>query len=194
MNIKTILTLSVCAISIILNAQTTPQVKPDNSIEGQFVKVIDKSSNYQEFKVIKKIKLAGLRKNILDSIATLEKSIETKDATIESQESTISELQSNLSATQNNLTISKEKEDGIELFGMMTKKGTYNTIMFSIIGLLFLGLSFFIFRFKNSNSITRETNLKLSEVETAFEAYRQKKLEDEQVLRRKLQDEINKNR
>ena len=192
MKIKTLLTTVLIASTLFINAQT--QEQPDNTIKGQFIKVIDKSNNYQEFKVIKKTKLVVLRKNILDSIATLEKSIETKDATIAAQANTISDLETNLSTTQNNLSISQEKEDGIELFGMITKKSTYNTILFSVIGLLLLGLIFFVFRFKNSNSITKATNHKLSEIESEFESYRQKKLEDEQVLRRKLQDEINKNR
>ncbi|MGK0385778.1 MAG: LPXTG-motif cell wall-anchored protein [Patiriisocius sp.] len=192
MNIKILIATLLFMCVTTVDAQNQEQT--DNTIEGQFVKVIDKSNNYQEFKVIKKTKLVVLRRNILDSISKLEKSIETKDVTIASQGSTINTLESNLSTTQNDLTISQGKEDGIELFGMITQKGTYNMILFSIIGLLLLGLFFFIFRFKNSNSVTIATNHKFSEIEREFEAYRQKKLEDEQILRRKLQDEINKNK
>ena len=166
----------------------------DNSIEAQFVEVIDKSNNYQKYKVIKRTKLAGLRKNILDSIEALENSIEQKDATIASQNSNITTLEGSLSNTQNNLDTSIEKEGTISLFGMTTKKGTYNFLLFSTIGVLVLALLFFVIKFKNSNIITKQTNHKLSEIEQEFDSYRQKKLEEQQQLRRKLQDEINKNK
>ena len=65
-------------------------------------------------------------------------------------------------------------------------------MLFSTIGMLVLGLLFFIIKFKNSNIITKQTKHKLSEIEQEFDSYRQKKLEEQQILRRKLQDEINK--
>ena len=166
----------------------------DNSIEAQFVEVIDKSNNYQEYKVIKRTKLAGLRKNILDSIEALEESIQQKDVTIAAQNSDITSLEARLNTTQNNLDTSIEKEGTISLFGITTKKGTYNFLLFSTIGILILGLFLFIVKFKNSNIITKQTKLKLSEIEQEFDTYRQKKLEEQQLLRRKLQDEINKNK
>ena len=181
------------AITFSLQAQEAANTN-DNSIRGQFVDVVDKSNNYQEFKVIKKSKLATLRKNILDSIAILEKEITTKDGTIASQSEKISGLENKLTSTEQNLTVSKGKEDGISLFGIPMKKTAYNTLLFSVIGILLLALLLFMYKYKSSNSITKEANAKYDETEAAFEAYRQKKLEDEQILRRKLQDEINKNR
>ncbi|GER59353.1 hypothetical protein ULMA_14610 [Patiriisocius marinus] len=181
------------AATISLKAQDSQDID-DSSIKGQFVEVIDKSNNYQEFKVIKKTQLATLRKNILDSISNLEKEIVAKDETIASQSGKISNLENKLASTQESLTISMGKEDGISLFGIPMQKTAYNTLLFSIIGFLLLALLLFIYKYNSSNSITKEANAKFDETEAAFEAYRQKKLEDEQVLRRKLQDEINKNR
>lgn len=190
MTIKTIFSclLFLCAIA----GYSQSKVQIDNSIEAQFVEVIDKSNNYQKYKVIKRTKLAGLRKNILDSIELLENSIQQKDATIASQKNSITTLEASLSNTQENLDASIEKEGTISLFGITTKKGTYNFVLFSTIGMLVLGLLFFIIKFKNSNIITKQTKHKLSEIEQEFDSYRQKKLEEQQILRRKLQDEINK--
>ena len=190
MNIKIFFSTLLLLCVMITSAQN--EKAQDNTIEAQFVRVIDMSNNYQEYKVIRRSKLAALRKNILDSLAALEIAIQIKDAIITSQSSNISTLEVTLNSTQNNLNTSKAKEDTIALFGITTKKGSYNFILFSIISFLLLGLFFFILKFKNSNTITKETNHKLSEIERAFENYRQKKLEDEQILRRKLQDEINK--
>lgn len=188
---KHILSLSLlCLLSFSVLAQN----ETDNSIEGQFTEVVDGSNNYQEFKVIKKAKLAVLRKNILDSIAKLEQTINTTNKTVETQSAQITNLENTLTSTNTDLSASREKEDGIHFFGILVKKTTYNSIMWSIIAGLLFGLGFFIFKFKNSNVITRKAKSKLAETDAEFEAHRSKKLEEIQQIRRKLQDEINKNR
>jgi len=65
-------------------------------------------------------------------------------------------------------------------------------MMWSIIGILLSGLLLFIFRFKNSNTLTRQAKIKLDELELDFEDYKRKALEKEQKLGRQLQDERNK--
>ncbi len=187
---KQVLLLPLLFFVLNLTAQETNT----NTLEGQFVDVIDKSNNYQEYKVIKKSKLNRLRKNILDSVTALETIIDETKAEVLQQENQIATLTNNLKTTQGDLATSKEKENGIEFFGILTNKSTYNTIMWSIIGILLLGLSFFIYKFRNSNSITRAARQKLAETETEFESHRQRTLEQQQQLRRKLQDEINKNK
>jgi uncharacterized protein HemX len=169
-------------------------VDKDNSLEGQFVDVIDKSNRFEDYKVIKIFKLAALRKNILDSVTALEDQIAASQKTIDDQQVKIGGLEKSLQDTNENLTLSKEKEDGITFFGAIVKKSTYNSIMWFIIAALLLGLGYFIFKFKNSNTITKEANSKLAETEIEFETHRSKKLEEIQQIRRKLQDEINKNR
>ncbi len=131
MNIKTFFSTLLLLCVMITSAQN--EKAQDNTIEAQFVRVIDMSNNYQEYKVIRRSKLAALRKNILDSLAALEIAIQIKDAIITSQSSNINTLEVTLNSTQNNLNTSKAKEDTIALFGITTKKGSYNFILFSII-------------------------------------------------------------
>ena len=128
----------------------------------------------------------------MDSLAALEKDLSTAQDTISAKDNTIGGLSANLKSTQDELAVSREKENGISLFGMLLTKATYNTIMWSSIGLLLVLLIITVFRFRQSNAVTRESKLKLSEVEEEYEDYRQRTLEREQQLRRKLQDEINK--
>jgi len=66
--------------------------------------------------------------------------------------------------------------------------------MWGIIGVLAVLWLFFAYKFKSSNSITKEANTKLAETEQEFEEHRKRALEREQQVRRKLQDEINKNK
>lgn len=186
------LVLLLFAIVANLNAQDTEAT--DNTLNGQFETLKKTSNNYQDYEVVKKVKLNALQKNTLDSIATYKSEISNLNATISSQGDEISSLTNTLNQTKVDLTDSREKEEGIEFLGILTKKSTYNTILWSIIGLLLITLAYFIYKFNASNSITKEAKSKLAEVETEFELHRQKKLEEMQQVRRKLQDEINKNR
>ena len=52
----------------------------------------------------------------------------------------------------------------------------------------------FVSRFRTSNRITKESKAKLAETELEFEGFRQRSLEREQQIRRKLQDELNRNK
>ena len=189
MKIKLLPLLSLLFVSSGIFAQNQ-----NNTIEDQFTDVIEKSNSYQEFKVIKKTKIDALRRNVLDSVAAFELAIDTANSEIEKQKDEIATLTQNLSATQERLAASIEKENGIELFGIVTKKSTYNTVLWSIIVGLFIILAILFLKFKSSHAMTKAAKLKLTETEIEFEVYRQKTLENEQVLRRKLQDEINKNR
>jgi hypothetical protein len=64
--------------------------------------------------------------------------------------------------------------------------------MWSIIGALLALLIFFVYKFNNSNVVTKEAKLALAEMEEEFEEHRKVALEREQKVRRQLQDEINK--
>lgn len=192
-HLVTLLPLLLC--TVILFAQENPQPEAkDNSIEGQFKDVVDESNNYQEYKVIKKYQINQLRKNILDSVSALESKIATSKTEIDQKATQIDSLTSQLKTTKEDLSVSREKENGISILGILTQKATYNTIMWSIIVLLLVGLAFIFYKFKNSHKVTKDSQLKLAETEMELETNRQKSLEREQKLRRKLQDEVNKNR
>ena len=182
------LLVSLCCLFTLTAQETAKQ----NNLEDQFTDVIDKSNSYQDFKVIKKFKINQLKKSVLDSVAALESEIDTLAAEIARQKQEISSLNETLNATRADLAASREKEDGIYLFGMLLSKATYNIILWSVIGLLLIFLGIFVMKFRNSNTITRNAKQKLQETEEEFETHRQRSLEREQQLRRKLQDELNK--
>ncbi|SDW96967.1 hypothetical protein [Aequorivita viscosa] len=179
--------------SVHLSAQDSVQVHK-NTLNNQMIEAFEKSNSYQEYKVIKKSQLANLKRSVLDSVATLEKQIATQQNDLEAQKSEIDSLSKSLKTTQEQLAESKQKEDGIELFGVLTSKSTYNAIMWGVIILLFFVGGFLFYRFLNSHKVTKAAQLKMAEIEIELEDHRRKSLEREQKLRRKLQDEINKNR
>lgn len=179
--------------SLSMTAQDSIQVNK-NTLNDQMTEAFDKSNSYQEYKVVKKTQLATLKRNILDSVSSLQKRIDLMESEVAQERIAVDSLGQNLKTTQQNLIKAKEKEDGIEVFGILTSKATYNTIMWGIILILLLISGFLFYRFLNSHKITNAAQLKMAEMEIELEDYRRNSLEREQKLRRKLQDEVNKNR
>lgn len=165
-----------------------------NTIENQFTKIYRLSNNWQDYKMIKRNEFVSFQKNILDSVVNLKKDIVTKQLRIENHSKSTNALKEEIKSLKENLSLSIEKEDAISLLGMSLKKGTYNSILWGIISLLLIALSFFIFKFSNSYVVTKEAKDSLTDVENEFEHYKKKSIEKEQKLRRQLQDEINKQR
>lgn len=195
MRIYFILALLIPFISIQAQ-QEDGETQTDNSLKGQFEELERISGNYRangiRYEVIKLSDLYQVKNNIFDSLATYGKTIKDLSTTIDSNEAEIEGLNSKLQETTNNLKRVTEEKDSISFFGALIGKGTYNFILWSIIFGLLLLLLFFIYRFRNSNSLTQQAKSALDELEEEYETHRRKALEREQKISRQLQDELNK--
>jgi tetrahydromethanopterin S-methyltransferase subunit G len=177
--------------------ETTEQNKlslTEGTVEDQFEYVIQRSNNYQDYKVVKKVWLQQLKTHVIDSLDQVKSDVVKSAQVIEQQEQELSELKANLNNTKLKLDNTIAEKDSMQLFGLQIGKTGYSTIMWSVIGVLLLLLFLFIYKFNASNSITNSTKKKLVEVEEEFEEHRRVALEREQKVRRQLQDEINKHK
>jgi len=166
----------------------------EGTIDNQFEYVIRRSNSYQEFKVVKKTWLYELKAHTIDSLNAVQKELKDSQLTINNQSNEIDQLKTDLENTKSNLENTKKEKDSMALFGMQMSKGGYNALMWSIIAALLVLLVLFIYKFKNSNSITKQAKKSLLETEEEYEEYRRNSLEREQKVRRQLQDEINKHK
>lgn len=164
------------------------------TIDNQFEYVIKKSNRYQEFKVVKTTWLYALKAHTLDSLSAIRKDLADTQNIVNTQSNEIQDLKTNLAQTQTTLATTEEEKNNMALFGVQMGKAKYNVLMWTIVAILLGLLLFFVYKFKNSNALTREAKLKLDEVESEFEDHRRTALEREQKVRRQLQDEINKNK
>ena len=162
------------------------------TIDNQFEFVIRRSNSWQDYKTVKKTWLYALKAHTLDSLKAVHKDLVDTQAIVKKQADEIESLKSSLSNTESTLNATNDEKDNISLFGIQTNKASYKILMWSIIGGLLALLLFFIYKFKGSNSATREAKHKLEEVESEFEEHRRNALEREQKVRRQLQDELNK--
>lgn len=194
---KHLLLSFLIAFTFALHAQDAAEPIQKNlnngTVSEQFDYIIKNSNRYQEYKVVKRTWLDKLKSNVADSLNAVRKDLIVKQDLINNQQSEIEKLKADLAKTNEDLSkVSKEK-DGIKFFGIPMLKSTYKTIMWAIAGILGLFLFIFIGRFARSKSVTAQTQKAHEELSAEFDAYRNKAMESEQKLRRKLQDEINKN-
>lgn len=192
MKLRVLILFALLLSSVSFTQETT--FEDTSSIENQFEELYKKSSTYQVYKVISKDKYQRLKLNILDSLKDLKETIAHKESLLLKEKSNIEETKKLLTQTEIDLNISLKKESSIDILGIKLSKVVYNLLLWGIIVLLLLGLSYFIFKFFRSNVLTKEAKNNLVDVEQEFEQHRKKTLVREQKLRRKLQDEINKQR
>lgn len=197
--------LAAIAVIFLISFSTSAQTDSDEkklslnsgSIDDQFEYVIKKSSGWrdergQQYKVIKINWLYELRAHTIDSLKAVHKNLLDTKAIVSSQDNEIADLKSSLLNTQTNLDKTNNEKNNMSLFGLQMSKVSYNMLMWSIIGALLALLIFFVYKFNNSNVVTKEAKLALAEMEEEFEEHRKVALEREQKVRRQLQDEINK--
>ncbi|WP_417291464.1 tRNA (guanine-N1)-methyltransferase [Corallibacter sp.] len=196
MNSLKFLTLVTLFLSFNLNAQSTTDDDKlslnSGTIDNQFEYVIRKSNNYQDYKVVKKTWLYTLKAHTIDSLNAIHKNLADTQAIVTNQTNEIASLKTNLNDTKATLEKTNNEKNNMSLFGLQMSKASYNALMWSIIGGLFVLLLFFIYKFKNSNAVTKQAKKSLEETEEEFEEHRKIALEREQKVRRQLQDEINK--
>ncbi|MBV1888122.1 MAG: tRNA (guanine-N1)-methyltransferase [Urechidicola sp.] len=185
--------LLLFCISTFAQEENEPKQTLDSgTIENQFDYLIKKSNRYQDYKVVKRAWLDRLKRAVDDSLNVVKKELSNTKIVLKEKEVEISTLTSSLETTNKTVTNLNNEKDSINFFGMLITKPMYNTSLWSIISILLFALIIFIIKFKSSNIITRETKNKFSELEREYENHRQRSLEREQQIRRKLQDEINK--
>jgi preprotein translocase subunit SecF len=164
----------------------------ESPVEEELTNLIEKSNDYQGFKVVDYNELITLKKNTSEFISKLNNEITTQKNTIDQHQQEISELKSELETTRQNLEKVTAEKDAISFLGIPFSKSGYMSLMWGIIIVLIIALLFFIFRFKKGHAQTSEARQNLSATEKEFEVYRAKALEKEQRLGRLLQDERNK--
>lgn len=190
-------------ISITSFAQTTTQEDnrslSNGTINQQFDYVLRKSGDFrgtngQMYEAVKRNMLITLRAHTIDSLKTVHDDLSATQAVVKTQAKEITDLKTSLSDTRTNLDNTNAEKNSMSLLGIQMSKTGYNVLMWTIVAGLLVLLLFFIYKFKNSNSITKGAKYALAEIEEEFEEHRKTALEREQKVRRQLQDEINKHK
>ncbi|MGH1388333.1 tRNA (guanine-N1)-methyltransferase [Kordia sp.] len=189
------ITLSFSVLASAQNVAKNANLKlKEGPISEQFEFILKNSNKYKNYKVVKRDWIEKLQKNVADSINAAQKDLSTEVAKVATQQTEIEKLKTDLTAVNQKIEDLNTEKDSISLLGLQLSKGSYQSLMWGIIAVLAVLWLFFTYKFKASNTVTKEAKAKLAETEQEFEEHRKRALEREQQVRRKLQDEINKNK
>jgi septal ring factor EnvC (AmiA/AmiB activator) len=183
-------TLGIAASAGYVNAQEEGLDK--GTISSQFDYVKNVSTNYQDYKVVKRAHLDRLESNINDSINSFHRQVAELKSQIDTQRSSIDQLNQQISETNQQLSDAVEQRDSFSIFGVYLHKALYNNLMWGIVILLATALVVSYFRFRRSHVVTAETKKRLEEIQEEYEQHRKNTLERERKLNRQLVDALNK--
>jgi septal ring factor EnvC (AmiA/AmiB activator) len=162
------------------------------SIKSQFDYIKEVSTNYQDYKVVKRNQLDQLEANITDSISAYQQQIAEIKKSLGEQKSNIVGLNEEISRTNEALEEAISQKDSFYFFGTYVHKNLYNNLMWGRVIVLGLVLVISYIRFKRSHVITAETKKRLDEVQEEYDQHRKNTLERERKLNRQLVDALNK--
>ncbi|MFC4871715.1 hypothetical protein [Negadavirga shengliensis] len=161
-------------------------------ISSQFDYINNVSSNYQEYKVVRRTYLDKLQANITDSLTNYRRQIQELKTELNKQQEGIKALNADLSDTQSSLDRAAQERDSFNFLGFLIHKSVYNNFMWGLVIVLTVILIISYFRFKKSHAVTSETKKTLDELREEFEQHRRNTLERERKLNRQLVDALNK--
>lgn len=192
---KTIYFAFLLTVSVNLFAQNNINQPELNSgtIESQFDYIIEKSTKFRDFQLIREASLLKVKAHTLDSIKTVRKDLLTANKSIAQNNATINELEKEVEGLKSEVTSISKNVDSISFAGINLSKINYNMIVWSLIIMLLLGLVIFISMFKKGANDTKTAQTNLNKLENDLESFRKKAMLKEQEVMRKLQDELNKN-
>lgn len=182
------------SIALFILAPSFAQQKDTSSVSGKFNLIYNTSSSYKEFKVIRKSRFLNLRDQVSDSIKLLNNELELKGEKINTLEQDLNNINKVLLNSIAEKTAAIQMKNSIFFFGLKLHKSSYKFMNWMIFLLLMGALSFFIYKYKSSYQIILSAKESLQESEEELVKFKKKSMENDQKLRRQLQDEINKQR
>ncbi|MNK37598.1 hypothetical protein D3C87_561700 [compost metagenome] len=165
----------------------------DPSLNGQYRFMLSRTRTSADgYKMVAGYRLDQLWKSVEDTLRKERAERKAFQRKLAEQEKTVSYLKTEISGKDASLTENTNKVNEIRFLGIPFEKGTYNIIVWSVIGILAIALMIVIARSaKNIKEAKHRTQL-YNEVADEYQGYKSKAVEKERKLARELQDERNK--
>ncbi|HLN21333.1 MAG TPA: hypothetical protein VK213_09615 [Bacteroidales bacterium] len=170
---KLLLCILILFAPVFAYSQTgIPDELRSSSVKDQLNYIESKTRIYENFRAVREDMFQKLKTNITDTLVSMQKQIARLNSETNTLKRSIDSLNSSLGATKTNLDDMTRSKNSVPLLGMEIEKGTYNTIMWSIIFALLLLLFIGFIVFKRNLGIVENRNKDLDDLKAEFEAYR----------------------
>ena len=149
-----------------------PEELTKSPVRDQLNYIENRTRIYENFRAIREDIFQKLKNNLADTLTSMQKRITGLNKETAALNTTIDSLNSSLTSTKTDLDNVTKSKNSISLFGMEVEKGTYNTIMWSIIIILLALLLFGFLVFQRNNKVVVNRNKDLEDLKNEFEGYR----------------------
>ena len=163
----------------------------DFSLNGQYQFLLSRSRSVNGYKLVNPYRLTAVWKSVTDTLTKERAELAKAKAKILEQTQTINGLQSEVKGNETEVADTNAKIDEINFIGLSFTKGTYNIIVWSIIGVLAIALIVVITRSAKNVLEARHRTQLYEEITSEYQAFKTKANEKERKLARELQDERN---
>ena len=165
----------------------------EGTLDNRFNYLYKTSTNYKEYKVISKRGFTTLQKNVTDSMSLFKATLVDKNNLIALQNTKIDALKTEAELQNEQLKLAEKNKNSIQAFGKKVHKTTYHLLVMTILFILLASTAYFLVQYNKSLTQTKASKKALNDVQFELEVFQKKALNQQQVLNRKLQDEILKN-
>lgn len=149
-----------------------PEELTKSPVRDQLNYIENRTRIYENFRAIREDMFQKLKNNLSDTLTSMQKRITGLNKETAALNSTIDSLNSSLNTTKSDLGNVTKSKNSINFFGMEVEKGTYNTIMWSIIIILLALLLIGFMVFQRNQRVVVNRNKDLDDLKNEFEAYR----------------------
>ncbi len=187
------LSLTLLLISLAfsgLHAQDE-EVQQPQDLSSQYDYLKSNSETFNEYKVIKEVRLDEFWKTVADSVAGIKQSLATSNQTIDEQSEKLNNLQSTIDEKEAEMALADHAMTHISFLGIDFSKSTYIIINVIIISTLILLIAVGYFQYTHNKNNALEKIKSLADVEEKFEEFKKIAFEKQIRLNRELQTERN---
>ena len=184
LQIRGVMILAVMVISVIkVTGQVTmPDVLLKSSLKDQYNYIEEHTRIYEDYRAIREDMFQKLKRNVSDTLSTINIKIAGLNKTVSVLNRTIDTLRTNLASTRTRLEEITNTKNSIKVIGLEINKLTYNRIMWTILLALIAVLLLGFLVFKRNLSAIFNTKKEFQELKIEFETYRKTSREAREKL------------
>jgi hypothetical protein len=176
------LSIRICVVSVIIlaatagvNCQSTlPDVLKKGTMSDQFNYLNEHTRIYENYRAIREDMYRLVSRNALDTMKNARNRINGLVQHTSELDVRIDSLRQSLEALNTGLLEMTKTKNSIPFLGMEVNKKSYNTLLWSVIGVLAFLLAAGYLTFRQHRAVTLRTRKELESLKAEFEAYRTK--------------------
>ena len=182
-SMKKALLLGLLAISFVSQSQT---------LNDSFNKLKDDSESFKVYKVIKQTELNQFWDVVSDSVSQLKSTIVKAQNEKQMLDTELAQQKSVIEGKDAEIASLIHDTNHITVLGIDFFKEAYIGISFSVVIALIVAMSFFLTKWRNSQTTTKQKVADWKKIHEELEALKKDSLEKQMKLRRELQTQLNK--